>query len=150
MAYEDQPRHFYVTLLSNASQTLYPANTLSSFKTHLARPADLVSDGIWEVGVCEVTFRPYNVGRFSKIQVVSAENALIYYDLIAPQLVGNYYVRVLRSFIKTTYCNRIFDSVYYMPAEKRQFQDIEIRIMRLDGKPATLAASDVPTKIVLH
>jgi hypothetical protein len=43
---KDQPIQFPVTLLSNASQTLYPANTLSSFITHLARPVDLASDGI--------------------------------------------------------------------------------------------------------
>jgi hypothetical protein len=107
MASEDQPRHFYVTLLTNASQTLYPANTLSTFKTHLAQPVDLGSDSIWEVGVCEVTCRPYNLGTFAKIQV-SAENALIYCDLISPQFVGSYLVRVLRSFIQpTTYCNHV-------------------------------------------
>jgi hypothetical protein len=112
MASKDQPRHFCITLLSNASQTLYPANTLSSFKTHLARPVNLDSDGIWEVEVCKVTSRPYNVGTFAKIQV-STENALIYCDLISPQFVGSHLVRGLRSFIQpTTYCNHVFDRVY--------------------------------------
>jgi hypothetical protein len=100
MSSQDQPRQFYVTLLSNASQTLYAANTFSSFKTHLERPIDLDSDGIWDVGVCEVTCRPYNVGTFSKLPVISADNALINSGLISSQFVGSQYVRVLRSFIQ--------------------------------------------------
>jgi hypothetical protein len=98
-----------------------------------------------------VTCRPYNAGRYAKVQVISTENAIIYCDLISPQFVGSDLVRVLRYFIQpTTYCNHVFDRVYYMPVEKRQFQDIEIRILRLDGKPAVFPASDAFTKIVLH
>jgi hypothetical protein len=89
MASEKQPRQFYVTLLSNASQELYPTNKLSSIKTHLARPVVLGSPGIWEVGVCEVTCRPFNVGTYAKLQVITADNALIYCDLISPQFVGS-------------------------------------------------------------
>jgi hypothetical protein len=54
--------HFYVTLLSNASQKLYSSNTLISFTVRLAQPVDLSSNDRWEVGVCEVTCRPFNVG----------------------------------------------------------------------------------------
>jgi hypothetical protein len=98
-----------------------------------------------------VICRTYNVGTFAKVQVISTENAIIYCDLISPQFVGRDVVRVLRYFIQpTTYCNHVFNRVYYMPVEKRQFQDIEIRILRLDGKPAGFTASDVTTKIVLH
>jgi hypothetical protein len=151
MASENEPTHFYVTLLSNVSQKLYPSNKLSSFKVHLAQPVDLGSIGRWEVGVCEVTCRPYNVGTYAKVQVISAENALICCDLISPQFVGSQYIRCIRTFIQPTpYCDHISENVYYMPVEKRRFQDIEIRILRLDGTPAGFPSSDVPTKIVLH
>jgi hypothetical protein len=50
MEYEEEPRKFYVILLSNASQKLYPTNTLSSFKAHLARSVDLGSAGIGKLG----------------------------------------------------------------------------------------------------
>jgi hypothetical protein len=49
MATENEPTHFYVTLLSNASQKHDPSNTHSSFKVHLAQPVDLGSTAKWEV-----------------------------------------------------------------------------------------------------
>jgi hypothetical protein len=48
MASGSEPTQTYVTLLSNASQKLYPSNTLSSFKVHLARPVDLDSNSRWK------------------------------------------------------------------------------------------------------
>jgi hypothetical protein len=131
-----EPTHFYVTLLSTASQKLYPANRLSSFAVHLAQPIALGRTDKLEVGVCEVTCRPTNVGTYARVQVINANNALIYCYLISEQFVGGQYVRCLRTFIKqTTNCNHIFDNVYYMPVEKRLFQDIQIQILTLDGKP---------------
>jgi hypothetical protein len=44
-----EPTHFYVTLLSNSSQELYPSNTISSFTVHLAQPIDMGSTDRWEV-----------------------------------------------------------------------------------------------------
>jgi hypothetical protein len=85
------------------------------------------------------------------MQVISANNALIYCDLISQQFVGSQYVRCLRTLIQpTTYCNHIFENVYYMPVEKCRFQDIQIHILGLDGTPVDFTESDVPTKIVLH
>jgi hypothetical protein len=43
MASGNEQTHFYITLLSNASQNLYTSNTLSSFTVNLARTIDLVS-----------------------------------------------------------------------------------------------------------
>jgi hypothetical protein len=144
MASANEPTHFYVTLLSNASEKLYPSNTLSSFKVHLARPVDLGSNSRYEVGICELTCRPTNVGTFGCVKVINENNALIYCNLISPQFFGSQYVRVLRTFLMpTTYCNHSFDNVYYMPVEKRRFQDIEIKIMRLDGTPVNFIESDV-------
>jgi hypothetical protein len=90
--------------------------------------------------------RPVNVGTFANVKVISANNALVYCNLISPQILGSQYVPRLRTFtVPTTYCNHVFD-VYYMPVEKGYFQDIEIRIMRLDGTPVSFTASKVQHK----
>ena len=115
--------NFYVTLFSNGSQKLYTANTLSAI----------------------------NVGAFAGLAVVSAQIAFLYCDLISPQFVGSQYVRCLRTFVHpTTYCNNIFENLYYMPVEKRRFQDIRIEILRQTGEWPNFKASDVPTNVVLH
>ena len=117
----------------------------------MAQAIDLGSTDRWEVGVCEITCHPTNTGTFASVQVISANNALIYCDLISQQFVGSQYVRYLRTFIHpSTYCNNIFENVYYVPVEKRRFQDIRIEILRLSGERVVFKASDVPTKIVLH
>ena len=74
--------HFHVTVLSNGSQNLYASNTFAAFTTRLAQPVDLGSTDRWEVGVSEVTCHPGKIGTFTSIEVVSANNALIYCDLI--------------------------------------------------------------------
>jgi hypothetical protein len=122
MALGNEQTHFYITLLSNASQKLYPSNTLSSFTLYLARPVDLGSNSRWEVGVCEVSCHPYNVGKYAGLDDISADTALIYCDLISPQFVGSQYVRVLRTFIQPSkYCKHTFDNIHYTPVEKRRF-----------------------------
>jgi hypothetical protein len=85
----NEQTQFYVTLLSNASQKLYPSNTLSSFTVHLARPVVLGSNTKWEVGASEVTCMPYNTGTYVYLKFSSSDAALIYCDLIAPQFFGS-------------------------------------------------------------
>ena len=67
----NDPKHFYVTLLSNVSQTIYPTNTLVSFTAHLAQPIDLGSTDRWEVGVCEMTCHPPNIGTYREIKTLT-------------------------------------------------------------------------------
>ncbi len=123
----------------------------AAFTNLLEQPIDLGSSDRWEVEVCEVTCHPGKVGSFTAIEVVSGNNALIYCDFISQQFVAGQYVRYLRTFIhSTTYCNLIFENVYYMPVEKRCFQDIQIEILRLSGKRVAFKDSSGPTKIVLH
>ena len=123
----------------------------SAFTTHLAQPIDLGSTDRWEVGVYEFTCHPTYTGTLNSLQVISANNALIYCDLISQQFVGSQYVRCLRTFIHPSiYCNNIFQDVYYMPVEKRRFHDIRIEILRLKGERVVFKDSNVPTKIVLH
>jgi hypothetical protein len=86
---------FYVTVFSNASQNLYPDNTLATFTTHLAQPISLDPNERWEVGVCEVSCSPPQVGNFRPILLVGDTNVLIYCNLITPQFVGGNIVRCL-------------------------------------------------------
>ena len=86
--------HFYLNLLSNDSQKLYPTNTLSAFTASLAQPIDLVSSVRREDGVCEFSCHPTKTGTFASIQVVAANNALIICDLISQQFMGSQYVGV--------------------------------------------------------
>ena len=85
--------HFYVTLFSNGSQKLYPANKLAALTALLAQPIDLGSMESSEVGVCEFTCHPINLGTFAGLAVVSAQIAFLYCDLIWPQFLGSRYVR---------------------------------------------------------
>src|SRR5215472_5673986 len=124
-------RPFYLTLFSNASQKLYPNNTISAFTSNLPQPIDLGSSEHWEVGLCELTCPPPNIGVFAKNLpvVIGSDTAFIYCDLIAPQVVGDSLVRCLRTYIFPSLdCQYHFKNVYYVPLEK----------------------SVTPVKIVLH
>jgi hypothetical protein len=141
---------FYVTLLSNGSQTLYPDNTVGSFTTELARPIELDPEFRCQVSRCE----------FSCPAVLADEGSgsddfigLIYCDLISPQPVGSTLARCLRSF---TYvyglpCSFIFDNTYYMPVESTAaFKNIRIEILTLTGKRVPFESRETPSRLVLH
>ena len=143
--------HFYVTLFSNGSQKLYLGNTLATFIARLAQRINLGSMDSSEVGLCDFTCHPINVGTFAGLDGVSAQIAFFYCILISPEFVGSQYVRCIMKFVlPTTYCNNIFENVYYVPVEKRRFQDIRIEVLRQTGEWPNLKASDVPRKVVLH
>ena len=143
--------HFYVTLFSNGWKALYPANRITAFTTRLAQPIDLGSMDRWEVWLCEFTCHPMNVGTFAVLDFVSVKIAFLYCELISLQFVGSQYVRCLRTFVlPTTYCDKVFDNVYYVALEKRRFRDIRIEILRETVEPPNLKATEVPTKVVLH
>ena len=86
--------HFYVTLFSNGTQKLYPANKFAAFTARLVQPIDLGLTESSEVGVCEFTCHPINTGTFASLQVISSQISFIYCDLISPQFVGSQYVRI--------------------------------------------------------
>jgi len=73
--------HFYITLFSNASQHIHPDNKIAAFTIQLAQPIRLDPSEIWEVGLFELSF---------SARQLRADNtaALVYCDLIAPQLIG--------------------------------------------------------------
>lgn len=61
---EDQ---FYICLMSNSSQTVYPNNTLSSFTNVLARACKISED--WLVGLSEIHFNPIPNGTSAPLKV---------------------------------------------------------------------------------
>jgi hypothetical protein len=143
--------HFYVTLLSNASQKLYPENTIGAFTAELARPIDLSSDGNWEVGLCDFTCPSDTVGTIYNRTVVGDHIALIYCDVVSPQFVGGNLVRCLRTYIYPSLtCQYEFKNVYYMPVEKRRITNIRIEILTTSGNKVAFKSGKQPSKLVLH
>jgi len=127
--------HFYVTLFSNASQDIYPVNKIAAFTTQLAQPIRLDPSEIWEVGLSELS---YSVTSWQPkvFDMRYLMNALMYCDLIAPQLIGTTKMRYLRSFkiVPTDYDSEyLFQNVYYVPLEKKTFRDIRIEILNKAG-----------------
>jgi hypothetical protein len=147
----DYRKHFYITLFSNASQNVHSSNTLADFTIQLAHRIDLGTNTDWELGLCEFSCPPPATGTLKPVDVVGDTNALIYCDLITPQFVGKDYVRCLRTFIHPSRdCDHTFKTVYYVPVEKRTFQDISISTHNLKGKAIKVKSGEVPTKLVLY
>jgi len=85
------------------------------------------------------------------IEFVGETDTLLYCDLITPQFVGSDYVRSLWTFFHPSkFCEHRFDNVYYVPVQKRSYQDISILIRDIKGKRINCKADALPTKAVLH
>ena len=73
--------------------------------------------------------------------------ALVYCDLIAPQLIGSSMVRYLRT-LDIMPANHggefLYENVYYVPVEKKTFRDIRIEILSLTGSRSTLEIARPP------
>ena len=147
----DDPKHFYVTLFNNASQSLFPANMKSSFTVELARPIDLGPNDTWEVGLCEFTYPPKFKGTISPIMIVGETNALIYCDLIRPRFVGKELIRCLRTVVIPSLPGKhYFTHIYYVPLEKRYIKHIRMEGRDQAGEPFAFRTDKVPIKFVLH
>jgi hypothetical protein len=125
----------------------HPENTLAEFTIQLAQRIDLGSTDNWEVGLCEFSCPP----SVRPIDVISTTNALVYCDLITPQIVGGQYGRCLRTFIhESEYCDHTFKNIYYVPVGKCTFQDISILKADLQDNLIPFETGEIPTKVVLH
>jgi len=145
-------RHFYITLFRNASQNIHSKNRLDEYTIQLAQRIDLGLTDNWEVGLCEFSCPPpMRSGNIKPVDVIGETNASVYCDLITPQFVGSSYVRCFRTLIHPSkLCDFTFHNVYYVPVEKRTFEDISILIKDLNVKHITFRSGTVPTKVVLH
>lgn len=65
---------FFITLLSNGSATAHAANTLSQFTNTFGRPCRL-DDGVWTVGLTEISFGSFKDGSSSRLVVQADDNA---------------------------------------------------------------------------
>jgi len=149
--YDNYPKHFYVTLFSNATQSIYATNTFGAFTVELPHPIELCPNHNWEVGLCEISYTPNAVGTLKPVEVVGDITALLYCDVISPQYVGKSMVRCLGTFIYLTmYCEHVYHYIYYLPVEKHTIKYIRIEFLQLTGKRVEFKGSKTPTKIVLH
>ena len=145
------PNHFYVTLFSSSSLKIYTKNTIAAFTVKLSQPIDLGSNDNWEVGVCEISCPPPRTGTLKDPTVVGETNVFLYCNLISPQFVSDQTARVLRTFIfPSTSSQHNFTEVFYVPVEQRNFQDIRIEFLKLDGTRVPFKDSTAPSKVVLH
>jgi len=84
--------NFYITLFCYAFQDIYPENKIAAFTTQLAQPIRLDPSEIWEVGLCELSYSA-SEQHLQLLNLNVFVNALMYCDLIAPQLIGTTKVR---------------------------------------------------------
>jgi len=147
----DDPKNFYVTLFSTASQHIYPDNTHYDFIVELSQSIDLGNNDRWEVGLCENACPPPKLGTHQAFDIVGQSRALIYCNLIAPQFVGGQLVRCLRTITSPSqYCNYSFHNIHYVPVEKRLIRHVHIQIKTADGKTTAFPDGRSPSVIVLH
>ena len=147
----NDPKHFYVTLFSNASQELFPENTKSSFTIELPQPIDLGPNDTWEVGLCEFTYPPKFRGTISPNMIIGDTNALIYCNLIRPQFFAHRLIRCLRTVIILSLPGEpYFQHIYYVPVEKRYIKNIRMEVRDSAGELINFKTDKVPLKFVLH
>ena len=147
----NEPKHFYVTLLSTASQHIYPDNTHYDFIVELAQTIDLGNNDRLEVGLSEYACHPPKPGTHQAFAVIGQSRALIYCNLITPQFVGGHLVRCLRTIsIPSQYCDHKFTNIHYLPVEKRFVRHVHIQIKTADNKYAAFPDCRTPSVIVLH
>ena len=147
----NDPKHFYVTLLSTASQHICPNNTHNDFIIELAQTIDLGNNDNWEVGLSEYACPPPKPWTHQAFAVVGQYRALIYCKLITPQFVGVQLVRCLRTItIPSQYCDYKFTKIHYLPVEKSFIRHVHIQIKTADIKSAAFPDGRTPSVIVLH
>jgi hypothetical protein len=145
-------QQFFVTLFSNSSQSLFADNTIATFTIHLAQPIELGSIDNWEVGFYELTYPlHYSTGLYAGITVVGDTNVSVYCNLVSLQFVGGALVLCLRTYIiPSLHCQHFFENAYYLPVEKRSFQDIRIELLTMESKRHSFNESTTAVKAVLH
>ena len=98
-----------------------------------------------------MTEQVYELGPL--VDALDNLHALMYCNLIAPQLIGSAVIRYLRT-IDILHINyggeHLYENVYYVPVEKRTFRDIRIEMLHLSGDRIAFRDRKNPLKDVLH
>jgi len=106
-------------------------------------------------GLCELSYPAielaFDIGPLADVEDKS--RALVYCDLIAPQLIGASMVRNQRTLdnMPANYGGEfLYENVYYVPVEKKTFRDLRMEILNLSGERNAFRDSKTPLKAVLH
>jgi len=143
--YDNYPKQFYVTLLCNASQSLYLNNTISAFTVELGRPMELGTNDKGEVGLCDISNPPSRLGTIQSISVVRDTTVLVYNDLILSQYIGKKLVRCLRTLIYLTlHGEHAYNNIYDLTVEKQTNKSIRIQILKIIGNRVEFEVSKSP------
>ena len=150
--------NFSVTLFSNASTDIYiyNLNSQTSFTNRLALPVDLGSSSDWEVGPCEISYKPHQhlIVQGALVDVIGEVNVIVHCNLITPQLVASELTRLLRTIITPSQLGQhLFPNIYYLPVERNDITSIHIELSLVDhDRPIVFLNNETqtPTKVVLH
>jgi len=125
---------FYVTLFRNASQEIYETYTHVDFTVKLSRFIDLGTTLNWKVGFCGALGSSLPLESVNTVDVtLCAFHAMIYYNLISPQFVGDSTVRFIWTFPTASCRHHEFSNVHYVTVEQRQFQFMRVEFLTLEG-----------------
>jgi hypothetical protein len=134
----------YVYIRDDESNLYFTENKPYHFKVQLKFP--LKFDGFWKVALCEIHFN-----RDTKIRKINVDDTVFIYSNICKESIvrgGEYSVlRKVSSKSKTEWSN-IFDTPFYLPLTKNEFQELEFVIKTTDGELASFINS--PVHITLH
>lgn len=134
----------YVYICDGDSSQYFNDNTPYKFKVQLKTPLNF--DGYWKVSLRELSLK-----QDSKLRGKDVSNTLFIYSNICKESIlnGSEYAllrRVDRS--SRTSWQYIFESPFYLPLKRNEFQELEFVIKTADGKNASFIAS--PVYITLH
>ena len=134
---------FYVYIRSDETDKYFPENKAFNFTFRLNAPITL--KGFWKVGLVE-----FYALNDSKSRKTSLETLYIYSDICKESIINGSKRSMLRRVFQNdkSEWKNIFDSPFYLPLNKKYFQEIEIQITVEDLKEAIFLK--LPTHLTLH
>ena len=107
-------------MFKNASQEIYEKNKHADFTVKFSRLIDLGNSPNWELDVCEVSCSEAPLEALNAVDVAPcADHAIIFCNLILPQILGDSTVRRMRAFPTASCFHHEFPVVQYVPVEQR-------------------------------
>ena len=131
-------------------------NSQTSFTNRLALPVNLGSSSDWEVGLCEITYKPRQrlIVQGALVDVTGKVKVFVPYNLITPQRVRSELTRLLRTIITPSQLSQhLFPNIYYLPVERNDITSTHRQLSLVDHDRPIVFLDDesrTPTKVVLH